>query len=78
MSAMMGQPRSQDAGPAAHVAIGEWRRRRLAAAGFEPGLAADLADDPGVDLHELLTLLDEGCPPGLAARILAPLETSVP
>jgi hypothetical protein len=55
-------------------ALGEWRRRRLAAAGFEPWLAAELAAQPAVDLHELLVLIDRGCPPVLAARILAPLE----
>ena len=55
-------------------AFGEWRRRRLAAAGFEPHLAAELAAEPNVDLHELLILVDRGCPPALAARILAPLD----
>jgi hypothetical protein len=55
--------------------LGEWRRRRLMAAGFEEALARQLADEgAGVDLHELLVLLDRGCPPGLAARILAPLD----
>jgi hypothetical protein len=56
-------------------ALGEWRRRRLAAAGFEPRLAAELAAEPAVDLHELLVLVDRGCPPPLAARILAPLDS---
>jgi hypothetical protein len=37
-------------------------------------LAAELAVEPAVDLHELLVLVDRGCPPALAARILAPLE----
>jgi hypothetical protein len=59
---------------AADDSLGNWRRRRLAAAGCEPGLAARLAADPTLDLHELLLLLDEGCPPALAARILAPLD----
>jgi hypothetical protein len=56
------------------LAISEWRRRRLAAAGFERGLAAELAAGPAIDLHELLVLVDRGCPPALAARILAPLD----
>ncbi len=51
-----------------------WRRRALVAAGFDPELAAGLARDPRVDLHALLELVDAGCPPGLASRILAPLE----
>jgi hypothetical protein len=29
---------------------------------------------PGVVLHVLLELIDAGCPPALAARILAPLD----
>jgi len=56
----------------------DWRRRRLVAAGFEAQLAAQLAEDALVDLHELLVLLDRGCPPALAARILAPLEVAAP
>jgi hypothetical protein len=55
-------------------ALGDWRRRRLIAAGFEVALATRLARDDGVDLHELLNLRDRGCPPELAARITAPLE----
>lgn len=53
----------------------EWRRRRLRGAGFAPAAAAALAADCGADLHALLELVDRGCPPHLAARILAPLET---
>jgi hypothetical protein len=70
----MGQPRSHTTAASPGVALGEWRRRRLAAAGFEPELAAELADEPAIDLHELLVLVDRGCPPALAARILAPLD----
>jgi hypothetical protein len=54
--------------------IVEWRRRRLLAAGFTPGPAADLARSHDIDLHVLLDLIDRGCPPTLAARILAPLD----
>jgi hypothetical protein len=70
----MRQPRPHPTAPAPGVALGEWRRRRLAAAGFEPHVAAELAAAPAVDLHELLVLVDRGCPPALAARILAPLD----
>jgi hypothetical protein len=59
-------------------AVDAWRRRRLIVAGFEPQLAVQLAGDDGVDLHELLTLLDRGCPPELAARILAPIDRPLP
>jgi len=51
-----------------------WRRNRLVRAGFEPALASALALDPRADLHALLDLVDRGCPPALAARILAPRD----
>ena len=51
-----------------------WRERTLAAAGFDDALAARLAGEPGFDLHAVLELVDRGCPPHLAARIVAPLE----
>jgi hypothetical protein len=57
-----------------HVA---WREGRLRVAGFERETAAQLARDAGVDLHELFELVDRGCPPHLAARILAPLEREI-
>jgi hypothetical protein len=53
-----------------------WRLRRLVDAGFPLPLALDLAATPGVDLHALLALLDKGCPPELAARILAPIDVA--
>jgi hypothetical protein len=51
-----------------------WRARRLTSAGFPVHLAQQLARADRVDLHELLSLVDRGCPPHLAARILAPLD----
>jgi hypothetical protein len=69
----MSKAPTQASDSAAGRALGEWRRRRLMAAGFEPRLAGELAEEPAVDLHELLVLIDRGCPPALAARILAPL-----
>jgi len=51
-----------------------WRRRRLSRAGFEPALAEAVAHDCAMDLHALLELVDRGCPPHLAVRILAPLD----
>jgi hypothetical protein len=58
--------------------IVSWRTERLVAAGFEADVAASLAADCVVDLHALLQLVDRGCPPALAARILAPLEEERP
>lgn len=54
--------------------VASWRLGRLLAAGFALGQAAELAEDCGVDLHAVLELVDRGCPPDLAARILAPLD----
>jgi hypothetical protein len=51
-----------------------WRIERLREAGFDEGIASALANHGGVDLHELFTLVDRGCPPHFAARILAPLD----
>jgi hypothetical protein len=42
-------------------------------AGFSEAVASRLAGDGDFDLHDLLELVDRGCPPELAARILAPL-----
>ncbi len=55
------------------VDVREWRRSRLLEAGFPPAEAARVAADPRFDLHALLQLVDRGCPPELAVRILAPL-----
>ena len=52
----------------------EWRTGRLVAAGFPRGLALRLARDTRYDLHALIELVERGCPPSLAARILAPLD----
>ena len=59
----------------APVDVRTWRRCRLLEAGFPEELAGMLAGMPRVDLHALLQLVDRGCPPHLAARILAPLDT---
>ncbi|MGH8827151.1 MAG: hypothetical protein ACRDVZ_06000 [Jiangellaceae bacterium] len=62
------------AGPPIDVTM--WRRCRLLEAGFPEQLAADLAMMPGVDVHALLQLVDRGCPPELAARILSPVSVA--
>lgn len=51
-----------------------WRIERLREAGFPGPLALAVARDSRYDLHELLELIDRGCPAELAARILAPLD----
>ena len=56
-----------------HEVVG-WRRAQLAEAGFPLPLAARVARDGRYDLHALLELVDRGCAPALAVRILAPLH----
>ena len=51
-----------------------WRCRQLTAAGFSPELARHVAQDPAYDLHALIELVERGCPPALAVRILGPLD----
>jgi hypothetical protein len=58
-------------------AVVAWRARRLSEAGLPSELAQRVAADCVYDLHALLELIDRGCPPGLAVRILAPLEEGV-
>jgi hypothetical protein len=51
-----------------------WRRSQLVRSGFPQRLAARAAHDGHYDLHRLIELVERGCPPALALRILAPLE----
>ena len=51
-----------------------WRRDQLLAAGFPLPVAVAVAKDSRYDLHALIELVECGCPPRLAVRILAPLE----
>ncbi len=51
-----------------------WRRSQLVRSGFPEPLAARAAPDGRSDLHRLIELVDRGCRPELALRILAPLE----
>lgn len=59
------------------VDVQAWRRCRLLEAGFSAALAGAVAADQGFDLHALLQLVDRGCPPEVAVRILAPLKCEV-
>ena len=54
--------------------VTSWRRDRLVDAGFALPLASRLSRDGRYDLHALIELVEHGCPPELALRILAPLE----
>lgn len=55
-------------------AVAAWRRERLVAAGFARDHAQRLAEGGRYDIHALLELMDRGCPPHLAERIVAPLD----
>ena len=51
-----------------------WRREQLVDSGFAPQLADDVAKDSRYDLHALIELVERGCHPEVAVRILAPLD----
>jgi len=50
--------------------VERWRMEELIRVGFDPDVAAVMAMEPGIDLHAAVGLIDRGCPPDLAARIL--------
>jgi hypothetical protein len=51
-----------------------WRCEQLVESGFALALAARVAKNARYDLHALIELVERGCQPELAVRILAPLE----
>jgi hypothetical protein len=51
-----------------------WRREQLVGSGFARALAAKVAENTQYDLHALIELVERGCQPELAVRILAPVE----
>lgn len=50
-----------------------WRQLELEQCGFPRSLAARVARDPRYDLQQLVELVQHGCSPELAVRILCPL-----
>jgi cephalosporin-C deacetylase-like acetyl esterase len=50
--------------------IARWRAEELERAGYDPGDAVELAGRVDVDLHLAVALLERGCPPTTALRIL--------
>ena len=71
---MTSTPSAQPPPADAREELARWRRGRLLRAGFDADLAAQVAADCGFDLHAVIELTERGCPPELAARILAPLD----
>lgn len=62
--------RRDDAAPGSD----RWRRHLLERAGVAPELARAISRDARYDVHEVLALLERGCPPQLAIDITAPLD----
>ena len=54
-----------------------WRREQLTDSGFPLLVAARLANDARYDLHTLIGLVERGCRPELAVRIVAPLDDEI-
>jgi hypothetical protein len=52
-----------------------WRQLELEQCGFPELLAARVARDERYELGRLVELVEQGCAPALAVRILSPLDT---
>jgi hypothetical protein len=50
--------------------IERWRGEELERAGYSPGDAVELASRSYIDLHLAVELIERGCPPETATRIL--------
>ncbi len=50
--------------------VRRWRLQRLVRAGYDPGDALVLSGQPEIDLHLAIDLVNRGCPPRTAVRIL--------
>ena len=50
--------------------VARWRAGELERAGFDSDTARQIAQRLDVDLHGAVSLLERGCPPEVAARIL--------
>jgi hypothetical protein len=56
--------------PSEQEQVERWRAQELQRAGYAPEAAAELAGRNDVDLHHAVELLQKGCPPETALRIL--------
>jgi hypothetical protein len=50
--------------------VERWRADALERAGFSADAAGRIAARPDVDLHSAIDLVERGCPPDVALRIL--------
>ena len=53
-----------------HQRVERWRAEALERAGYAPPVAAKLAARMDIDLHHAIDLIERGCPPETAVRIL--------
>jgi hypothetical protein len=53
-----------------HERVERWRAEALERAGYAHDAAAELAARTDVDLHRAVKLVENGCPPETALRIL--------
>jgi hypothetical protein len=53
-----------------HDRVERWRAERLERAGYSRAHAAELAARTDIDLHRAVELVESGCPPDTAHRIL--------
>ena len=68
MPHLVATPESTDTEELLRVLV--WRFKQLCRTGFELELATTLAARMDVDLHEAIDLVERGCPPEIAGRIL--------
>lgn len=66
--------RTKTASEQAGEAVARWRREQLVETGVPLPLANRVAEYSRYDLHALIELVERGCRPDLAIRILAPLD----
>lgn len=69
-----GASNAEQSKPSARGDLLSWRQLQLLRAGFDSDEASRLAADRAIDLHELIDLVERGCPPEVAKRIIWPLE----
>jgi hypothetical protein len=50
--------------------VTRWRAERLERAGYATEVARELAERVDIDLHHAIQLVERGCSPEMAARIL--------
>ena len=50
--------------------VERWRAETLERAGYDSVSALSLAARPDIDLHHAIELVEQGCPPDVAVKIL--------